>query len=214
MELNINDITNIINELKITAEKNKDYLIELDAALGDGDLGITMVKAFKAAKFSIEEFSGDDIGEALKAIGFSIANEAAATMGTLTATAFIKGSEKAKGKKSITYDDIILIANEAIEGIKARGNAEVGDKTVLDCLVPALNSLTKAYEENKSLNEGMEEAYEAAKEGLEKTKELTSNFGRAHYYGEESLGKKDPGAAAAFLFIETINKYLQDKSKK
>lgn len=210
MELGINEVKELFFELEKTAKIKKDELIELDSAMGDGDLGITMEKAFTAAREEAEKFDGENIGKLLKKVGFAMANKAAATMGTLTATAFINAGKAIDGKKEIDFDDLILMFDHGIKGIKERGKAEVGDKTMLDCLVPANNALKESNESGKNIKEGMKKAVLAAEEGVENTKNMVSQFGRAHYYGEKSKGKKDPGATAAYFFLETLYSYLEE----
>ena len=212
MQLMIEDIKDIIANLKTAAEKNKDHLIKLDAALGDGDLGLTMKKAFTAAADEIEDFQDSDIGTVLKKIGFTIANEAAATMGTLTASAFIEAGKEVQDKEKLDYENIVALSSSAVEGIKKRGKAEVGDKTVLDSLMPAQKALSQAFEEGKSLEEGLEKAVEAARKGVEKTKEMSSKHGRAHYYRDKSQGKKDPGAVAGYIFLQAISESVLEIS--
>lgn len=208
MELKINDFKEMFLELEKTFKEKKETLIKLDSAMGDGDLGITMEKAFSAAREESQGYEGDNIGELLKKAGFAMANKAAATMGTLTATAFIRAGSAVDGNKAVNYDKIILMLEKGIEGIKERGKAEVGDKTMLDSLVPALNALKESKNNGADLKHGIKKAAEAAQNGVEETKNMVSQFGRAHYYGEKSKGKKDPGATAAFFFLESISEYL------
>ena len=211
MVIDIGDLQKILDEFEKTAKENKDYLIKLDSVLGDGDLGITMVKAFKAANEYIKDYNDDDIGKALQMVGMEIANNAAATMGTLIATGFMKGGKELKGKNEIGYDEAIIFAEYAIEGIKNRGKSDVGDKTLLDCLVPAFNQFKSSYNENNDFALALDKAVNEGEAAVEKTKEMKSNFGRAHYYGEDSIGHKDPGAAAVLLFLESLNDYIQNK---
>ena len=208
MELKIDDFKEIFVELKKTAKEKKEILIELDSAMGDGDLGITMEKAFNAAEEVSAEYEGENIGELLKKAGFAMANKAAATMGTLTATAFIRAGSAVDGDKTVDYDKIIVMFEKGIEGIKDRGKAEVGDKTMLDSLVPAYKALKESRKNEADLKVGFKKAAEAAENGVEETKNMVSQFGRAHYYGEKSKGKKDPGATAAFFFLKSISDYL------
>lgn len=210
MKLDINDLKEIINKFEQTAKENKDYLIKLDSAIGDGDLGITMIKAFKAANEYINNYEEKDVGKALQMIGMEIANNAAATMGTLIATAFMRGGKEIKGKEFIGYKEAINFSDKAIEGIKERGKAKLGDKTLLDCLVPANNKFKEAYNKNPDFAQALNEAVIKGDEAVEKTKEMKSNFGRAHYYGENSKGHIDPGAAAVLLFLKSFNEYIQN----
>lgn len=202
VEIDVADIKNIIGVLQKTAMENKERFNKLDSRIGDGDLGITMEKAFSSAAAEVEEYDGDDIGELLKKIGMVIANKAAATMGTLTATAFLRAGKSAMGKETLDFDEFLLILEKGIEGIKERGKADVGDKTVLDCLVPFMEALKE--NRDQEIKEMLTAAVESAREGVERTKEMVSQFGRGHYYGEESKGKEDPGAAAALIFLESV----------
>lgn len=210
MELDINNFKEIFAEMEKTFKDKKDDLTALDSAMGDGDLGRTMEKSFVVANEVAKNYEGQDVGELLKKAGFEIANKAAATMGTLTGSAFIKAGSEAAGNSAVDYNQLIVMFEKAIEGIKTRGKAEVGDKTMLDTLVPAYQALKAEKEKGADLKTGMEKATAAAKEGLEETKNMVSQFGRAHYYGEKSRGKKDPGAAASVFFLETVNEYIMN----
>ncbi len=214
MKIDIKDLKNILSKFENTAKKNKDYLIKLDSVLGDGDLGITMFKGFQAANEYIKDYNDNDIGEALQMVGMEIANSAAATMGILVATGFMKGGKELKGKSEMGYDEAIIFAEHAIEGIKDRGKSDVGDKTLLDCLVPAFNKFKDSYNECDNFAIALNKAVKKGEEAVEKTKEMKSSFGRAHYYGEDSIGHKDPGAAAVLLFLESLNDYIQNKLYK
>ncbi len=207
MTLNINDLKKIIVAVKDTMYENRDYLIKLDSVMGDGDLGLTMCKGFNSADEAIQAYDGDDIGQGLLKVSMSMSN-AAGTMGILLASAIMSAAKIAKGKNEIDDNDIVQMGYAAVEGIQKRGKAKVGDKTILDSLVPAVEALKKAVNEGKSLAEAAREAAVAAKEGVEKTKEMVSQFGRAHYYGEKSRGKQDPGATVALLICQTIRDYL------
>ncbi|AZO93309.1 dihydroxyacetone kinase subunit DhaL [Halocella sp. SP3-1] len=207
MKLKIDEIKGIVKAIRDTMHKKREYLIELDSVMGDGDLGLTMCKGFDSAVEAIESYDGDDIGQGLLKISMSMSN-AAGTMGILLASAIMSAAKASKGKEILEADDLVEMAYAAIEGIKKRGKAKVGDKTILDSLVPAAEALDVAVKEGKELPEAYRAAAEAAAEGVEKTKEMVSQFGRAHYYGEKSRGNQDPGATAALLICQAISDYL------
>jgi len=209
MKLTIVEIREIVNILEDKMEEKKDYLIKLDSKLGDGDLGITLSKAFKAAKKSIEGFEGDDIGKALLKMAMSINNAASSTMGTLLSSGIMEAGKAVKGKEEITKYDIVDITDAVIKGIKKRGKAKKGDKTILDCFIPASRALKEKIKEDKSLLESLEFACKAAEKGVEETKDMVSQHGRARYYGEDSKGHKDPGAVAGLIIIKTIKNYME-----
>lgn len=211
MKLKIDDFKKMINVVKGIMHENKDYLIELDAAMGDGDLGLTITAGFDAAAESINNYSGNDIGMALLQSAMAMNNAASSTMGTLVSSAIMRAGKPVKGKEKVDIEDFITMAEGTVEGIQARGKAKVGDKTILDSLVPAVDALKKELENGKTLAEAYMSAYQAAQKGVEATKDMVSQHGRAHYYGEKSKGKQDPGATVAMLATRAISDYFNNK---
>ncbi len=207
MVLKIGDVKAIILAIKETMYKNREYLIKLDSVMGDGDLGLTMCKGFDSAVEAIQNYDGDDTGQGLLQVSMAMSN-AAGTMGILLASAIMSAARVAKGKKELTDSDVVEMGYAAAEGIMKRGKAKVGDKTILDSLVPGVEALDKAIKEGKNLPSAYIEAVQASEEGVEKTKDMVSQFGRAHYYGEKSRGKQDPGATVALLIFQAISDYL------
>jgi dihydroxyacetone kinase-like protein len=207
MTLKIDDIKGILLAIKETMHGNREYLIKLDSVMGDGDLGLTMCKGFDSAVEAIRNYDGDDIGQGLLQVSMSMSN-AAGTMGILLASAIMSAARVAKGKKELDDSDVVEMGYAAVGGIKKRGKAKVGDKTILDSLVPGVEALDKAVKEGKGLPAAYIDAVQAAEEGVEKTKEMVSRFGRAHYYGEKSRGNQDPGATVALLIFQAISNYL------
>ena len=213
MELSINDFKEMMETIRDKTYEQKDYLIQLDSAMGDGDLGLTMTTGFDAATDFMNRYQGTDIGIALMQAGMAMNNAAASTMGTLISTAIIKAGKSVKGKNNVDSDLYLVMATAAVEGIKERGKAKVGDKTILDVFVPVLKTLKKAMqEEKKTIVEAYKAANLIAKESFEATKDMVSKHGRARYYGEKSRGKHDPGSAIAVLITEAIYSYLKCKS--
>ncbi len=208
MDLMIKDFKGIMEAVRDIMVENKDYLIDLDSAMGDGDLGLTMSAGFNAAVKSLNDYDGEEIGMALMQSGMAMNNAASSTMGTLVSSAIIRTAKIAKGKAKIDSETYIGMAEAAVQGIMDRGKAKVGDKTILDSLVPAVEALKKGIGEGKTIVEAYKEASYAAEEGFERTREMVSQHGRAHYYGEKSKGKLDPGAAVAMLATKAIFNYL------
>jgi dihydroxyacetone kinase-like protein len=207
MTYQINEIKEIMNSIKKIMDDNKDYLIELDQKMGDGDLGLTMKKGFTAACESMPE-DEEDIGALLLKASMAMNNAASSTMGTLVSSGIMQAGKTAKGLKEIDDKTFVKMVEEFVNGIKKRGKAEVGDKTILDAVVPAVESLKKDVESGTDLSEAMVNALAAAEDGVESTKEMVSQHGRAHYYGEKSKGKVDPGAVAGMLIFKAVKDYL------
>ena len=205
MAYTIEDLRTQFKVISAHINANKDLLIELDSALGDGDLGLTMSTGFEAAVEALEADAGEDLGKTLMQVGMAVNNKAPSTMGTLISSAILRAARVVKGKAECDDQDWVEMAKAAVQGIKDRGKAERGDKTILDSLIPAVEALEARLQEGASIKEALEDAAQAAKEGFEATAEMVSQKGRGHYYGEKSRGHKDPGAAVGMLIFEALS---------
>ncbi len=205
MAYTIEDLRTQFKVISAHINANKDLLIELDSALGDGDLGLTMSAGFEAAVEALEADAGEDLGKTLMQVGMAVNNKAPSTMGTLISSAILRAARVVKGKAEFDDQDCVEMAKAAVQGIKDRGKAERGDKTILDSLIPAVEALEARLQEGASIKEALEDAAQAAKEGFEATAEMVSQKGRGHYYGEKSRGHKDPGAAVGMLIFEALS---------
>lgn len=206
MGFTFNDIYHQFEQISEIMHENEAYLIKLDAAIGDGDLGLTMSRGFKAGVEFLKENSDqvDDLGKVLMQAGMAINNAAPSTMGTLISSAVMGAGRVARGLTEIDDSTYIEMAKAGIQGIKDRGGAEVGDKTILDSLVPGVEALEQDIKRGKSMDEALKATMLAAEAGLESTKDMVSKHGRGHYYGEKSRGHKDPGAAVGYLIFKAL----------
>lgn len=203
------DIKGILKSIADLMDQNRDWLIELDGAMGDGDLGLTMSTGFRKAAEALQSLDEKDVGKILTRAGMVIAQSAPSTMGTLMATGFMRAGKVVQGKEEIDLKDFAGLVNAFVEGIMARGRAKPGEKTIVDSLYPAARALEQAVRDNNSLKEGLVAAYEAALKGVEDTKTMISQHGRAAYYQEKSLGKQDPGATVGMLVLKAFAEYLK-----
>ncbi len=206
-ELNINDIKSIIRDLKIIMDEKRDYLIELDSAMGDGDLGITMTKGFTAANEEAERSEETVPGKLLMKLGMVMAKSAPSTMGTLMATGFMRGGKAISETETIGLAELASFFEAFANGIMERGKSKPGNKTVVDILYPAAQTLLEAEKNNDSLEEGITKAFKAARQGLEDSKQMKAQYGRAAYYQDDSVGKQDAGATVGLFFIEGFYQY-------
>jgi dihydroxyacetone kinase-like protein len=202
------DIIRILQEISGIMDDNKDDLCKLDGALGDGDIGLTMSKGFKAVVANIPNLPEEDIGGLLMKSALVMGEAVASTMGTLFSTALLRGGKALAGKNELQGDDLLRFFEAMVEGIIARGKAKVGDKTILDSLAPAVEAMVLAHKENAALPELMNKAYEAAEQGVQNTISMQSKHGRAARYLERSIGLQDPGATVGALFIKGFANYL------
>ncbi|MFW6266804.1 MAG: dihydroxyacetone kinase subunit DhaL [Halanaerobium sp.] len=188
--------------------ENREYLTELDAAIGDGDHGINLARGFKKLKEKLENESFENRNELLKLTAMTLISNVGGASGPLYGTAFLNISKVISDNK-LELDDLIEIAEEAIAGIQKRGKAEAGEKTMLDTIIPAAESLKDSRANNVDLDTALNRCLIAAEDGMENTIEMQATKGRASYLGERSIGHQDPGATSSYLMIKTfIKNYL------
>ena len=211
-KLNSSDLEGLFAKIKDIMVENKENLFKLDSAIGDGDLGITMSNGFSKVYEMILVPKEEDIGRVFIKVGMTLADTVPSTLGTLMATGFMRAGKIIKGKTEVDLFDSVLMASAFVEGIRERGKAKPGEKTIIDSLYPAFQALKLASKEGRDLKDGFKEAYKAAKDGVEATKEMLPKHGRVVWYGEKSIGKKDPGAVAGMLLIKAFYEYLESKN--
>jgi dihydroxyacetone kinase-like protein len=204
--LQLDDFKAIFTKLNEMAQANRDYLIELDSVMGDGDLGLTMAAIFKAGDEFAQSYTDDDIGSMLMKGGMVMAKAAPSTMGTLMATGFMRGGKALRDKTEVSLNDMALFWRTFTDGIAERGKSKVGEKTILDSLDPAATALEN--NSHTSLKEAFIEAKEAANKGVEATKDMVAQHGRAAYYQEKSRTVQDPGATVGALIVAVFADYI------
>ena len=188
-----------------TIISNKQFLTDLDAAIGDGDHGINMARGFEAVGAKLLSLGPDkDIGVIMKTIGMTLISSVGGASGPLYGTAFLRAATPSQGKFELDSDTAALMLAAAITGIKDRGKASRGEKTMLDALEPAYDAFVAGSSEQKSLIDCLELACEAARQGVEFTKTIVATKGRASYLGERSIGHQDPGATSSYLMLQTL----------
>ena len=191
--------------------EEKDYFTELDSAIGDADHGINMARGFELVSKTLDTLDGKDVGAILKAVGMALVKEVGGASGPLYGTAFMEAAKSAQGKTSVTGGVLVEMARAALEGVKKRGRSDVGDKTMIDAMAPALLASEEALAESSDIALMMEKAAAAAEKGLEDTVPMIAKKGRASYLGERSVGHKDPGAASSAIMIRTAARVITEK---
>lgn len=187
---------------KIEAEK--EYLTELDNEIGDGDHGINLARGFEAVEKKLPSLAGGDIGVLLKGVGMQLVSTVGGASGPLYGTAFMKAGMACKGLTEIDGPAFVKAMEAAVDGIKMRGKATEGEKTMLDALCPALKVMQDDVAAGKSLKEALQDAAQAAEKGVEYTKTIIATKGRASYLGERSLGHQDPGATSSLYLLQVL----------
>ncbi len=185
---------------KVLAE-NRDYLIQLDAAIGDADNGANMDRGFQAVMSKIPEMSDKDIGAIFKTVGMTLLSTVGGAGGPLYGTFFIQAGAKTAGKLELSPEDWSAALEAAVNGVIMRGKAELGDKTMVDALTPAVKALKQAVSDQQSFGKALRISADAAKQGMEATTPLVARKGRASYLGERSAQHQDPGATSSYMIL-------------
>lgn len=180
-------------------EENKEYLTQLDSAIGDADHGINMSRGFNAALAEIDGKEPEDIAGALKAVSMALIKKVGGAAGPLYGTFFLKASAAASGKEELDADGVLELFKEGVEGLKQRGKAQQGDKTMLDAWIPAIEAMEGAKSDGVAAM--LEAGAAAAESGMKATIPLVARKGRASYMGERSKGHQDPGATSTHLIL-------------
>ena len=195
----------VLEWIKNTAdilEENREYLIQLDAAIGDADHGANMDRGFKAVMSKMPEMTDKDIGTIFKTVGMTLISTVGGAGGPLYGTFYLQAGMKSAGKMELNLEDWTLALEAAVDGVVMRGKAELGDKTMVDALTPAVESLKNAINGAVPMGEALNVSAEAAKEGMVATIPMVAKKGRASYLGERSAGHQDPGATSSYLILQ------------
>ena len=184
--------------------EQRQYLSDLDAAIGDGDHGINMDRGFTAVLDKLPAVAEADIGTILKTVGTTLVSTVGGASGPLYGTAFLRAGTALAGKQELQPSDIALGMDAALEGITARGRAQRGEKTMVDALAPAVDAFKASINAGQPVADALEAAAAAGEQGMLATIPLVATKGRASYLGERSAGHQDPGATSVTLFLRAM----------
>ena len=184
--------------------EHRTELVRLDTAIGDGDHGTNMDRGMKKAVEKLDSTDGGDIGADLKAVGMALVSSVGGAAGPLYGTLFLQMGSASAGKDELDLDGWTAAVEAGVNGVKARGKAEPGDKTMIDAWLPALDALR----EGGDLGEALERSAAAAEEGMKATTPMEARKGRASYLGPRSVGHQDPGATSTYLLLRAAAETL------
>ena len=180
--------------------EQRDYLVDLDRAIGDGDHGENMDRGFKAAVEALGQAQPGSVAEVLKTVAKTLMSTVGGAAGPLYGTAFLRAS-KAAGDGDLDGAGVAAVIAGALDGIQARGKATTGEKTMVDAWTPALEAARAAAESGSDPAAVLEAAATAAEAGAAATEPMRATKGRASYLGERSIGHLDPGAVSTSLIL-------------
>jgi dihydroxyacetone kinase/dihydroxyacetone kinase-like protein len=194
----------VVKTIAQTAVDNEKYFGDLDAVVGDGDFGYSLARGFEKVLEGWDDIDRSDAGTFLKKIGMIVSSRIGGTSGPIWGTAFLRAGVAA-GSDEIDGTKAVAMLRAAAEGIKARGQSDVGDKTLLDALVPLTDRLEQELTGGADAGKALAAAAATAREAAEATKTLIAKRGRASYTGERSVGSVDAGAMAVAVITEKIS---------
>jgi dihydroxyacetone kinase-like protein len=204
-EIALPEVEQAIKSIAATALRNEKYFSELDAAAGDADFGVSLASGFKVVKSDWDDLDRSSIGSFLLKISMIISRHVGGCSGPIWGTGFMRAGMLAKDKSSITLAELEEMLSAAIQGIQQRGGAEVGDKTLLDALIPMRDAI-KAHAAGGDADptDVLKEVTKIANDSIERTKGWVARRGRQSFTGERSSGTPDPGIVAIATMMNDI----------
>ena len=194
----------VVRVIAQTAVDNETYFCELDAVVGDGDFGYSLARGFEVVLSDWDSMGHEDVGGLLKKVAITLTKRIGGTSGPIWGTAFLRAGGHLSDTPQPTGEDVVAALRASIEGIKQRGNTDLGDKTLLDALVPAVDELEASLGEGSAV--ALERAAAKARESAEATKGMVAMRGRASYTGERSRDSVDAGAIGIAVMFEAVSK--------
>ena len=204
MPVTTEDTVRWIQTVAAVLHDNREYLTQLDSPIGDADHGINMDRGFRAVLDKLPTVASTDIGTILKTVGTTLVSTVGGASGPLYGTAFLRMGMSTAGKNELYEADVVAMLEAALEGIKARGKAQPGEKTMVDALTPALAAAKEAEAANLGLSKLLRNASDAAEQGMKATIPMLATKGRASYLGERSIGHQDPGSTSSWLILKAL----------
>ncbi|HEX2884185.1 MAG TPA: dihydroxyacetone kinase subunit DhaL [Candidatus Limnocylindria bacterium] len=209
----IDDVDLVIKTMATTIVDNADYFAQLDSIVGDGDFGYSLRNGFEVVAADYDTWDRSSIGGILKKIGITISGKVGGVSGPIWGTAFLRAGAAAGDKTELSTDELIAMLRAAVEGIKQRGQSDVGEKTLLDALVPAIDSLEESFRQPIDDHgvAALQRAADVAVKAAEDTKGMLAMRGRAAYTGDRSRDSVDAGATAIGVILQAISAAWRDK---
>jgi phosphoenolpyruvate---glycerone phosphotransferase subunit DhaL len=188
--------------------ENKEYLTKLDSEIGDADHGANMHRGFQAVINKDAELQGKDIGSLFKTVAMTLISTVGGAGGPLYGTFFLQASTSAAAKSELTAEEFVSTLEKGLAGVISRGKAQVGDKTMIDAMQPAIKRLRQSLSEGATLSQALAKAAQDAEAGAKSTIPLIARKGRASYLGERSAGHQDPGATSTLLLFRAASETI------
>lgn len=190
-----------VQDFAAAIAENKEYLTQLDSEIGDADHGINMDRGMRAVLPKVGSLEGADLSQLFKTAAMTLISTVGGASGPLYGTLFLSLGTATAGKRELSAEDWSQALSAAVQAVRARGKAELQDKTMIDALQPAVDSLHQAVQDGATLESALTACEQAAEQGMKATIPLVARKGRASYLGERSAGHQDPGATSSWLLV-------------
>jgi dihydroxyacetone kinase-like protein len=195
-----------LEQTAIVLHDNKEYLTQLDSAIGDADHGINMDRGFSKVSEKLPTVTDKDIGNILKTVGMTLISSVGGASGPLYGTFYMRGGMAADAKEELTNEELVTMLQAGVDGLIQRGRALLGDKTMVDVWLPVMDSLKAGLADDKDTAALLSEAVTVAEQAMKDTIPMQAKKGRASYLGERSIGHQDPGATSSYLILNELQK--------
>lgn len=203
-EITLADIETAIQSVAATALKNEQYFCELDSFAGDADFGVSLASGFRVVEQDWKDLDRSSIGAFLLKISMIITKNVGGCSGPIWGTGFMRAGALSKDRTSITLEDLDKMLTAAIEGIQKRGGAQLGDKTLLDSVIPIRDIVREGASKDADPREVLRQATATANEAIERTKPWVAKRGRQQFTGDRSANTPDPGIVAIATMLNDI----------
>jgi dihydroxyacetone kinase phosphoprotein-dependent L subunit len=200
------DAERVVRTIAQTAIDNEQYFCDLDAVVGDGDFGYSLARGFEKLVEDWDKLEYADVAGLLKKTAVVLTSRIGGTSGPIWGTAFLRAGGALNDKPAPSGEEVVAALRASIEGIKQRGSSDLGDKTLLDALVPAVDTLERELQAGKGAAEALQAATTTAQEAAEATRPMLAQRGRASYSGDRSIGTLDAGAVAIAVMFDAVTR--------
>jgi len=203
MTVSRQDLLRWFSALQKVFAENRQQLTDLDSAIGDGDFGISLDRGFTAVEAELTANPPADIRAVFQNVATVLIKTMGGSSGPLLGTFFLRAAATCANKSELAPADVVALFQAGVDGLQQRGKAALGDKTMLDALLPAVDAMRGALDAGSGLTEILERGAAAAEAGMRGTITMQARKGRGSYLGERSVGHQDPGATASYLLLKT-----------
>ncbi|NTW02444.1 MAG: dihydroxyacetone kinase subunit L [Oscillochloris sp.] len=204
MHITAEHVIKFIERVAAVIKDQRDYLTQLDSAIGDSDHGVNLDRGFSTVLTKLPGVADKDIGAILKTVGTTLVSTVGGASGPLYGTAFLRAGMATGDRFELGAGDVIAALEAALEGIQSRGKSTRGEKTMIDAIGPAIDALKEASATGEDFLSALHKGLAACEAGMQATVPMLATKGRASYLGERSIGHQDPGATSAFLIARAL----------